>query len=379
MYRYPAESRMYLKKEAIKKIIFISDHYRSRQERNIKILFGLLSPIFMESGISVEMLPDVVQYLDTERWRRGLDGIGVSALSDYCLDDAAVIGFEINPLDITYLNDHDTPWINIETHPIRFLEDLHFSVTASFSFDFDVISCGEKQIQLAANIQKLEYLERSKDLEDNILVILGQTPADKSIYFDGKFKSLLDYTDKLDALCNEHKNVLYRPHPIETDARVDAEIIKRYNASIKNGMNFYELVSAKQVKTVCAISSSSLHEAKYFHKQSIFLEERIKIFSKPISLKSLLECNTLWFDGLLSIDSREFKKEKFEPAANLCRDFYGYWSYETKMTRAADLASRALIKASLAEAEASRIMDSASWKITEPLRKLRILLGRIGS
>ena len=363
--------------DLIKKVYFISDYYRSRQERNVKILFGLISPIFMNSGVEAEILPNTEQYVDEKKWVETLNGGKGSVLENYDLNESVIIGFEINPADKNYLNEHDISWINIEIHPIRFLEDLHFSVTASFPFDFDSLSRSEKHIQLAANVLRLKNLECSYDIEENALIIIGQTPADKSVYFDGEFKSLIDYVETLEELCTMHNAVYYRPHPVETDNKVAEEIIRRFDAKTLSDISYYDLLSADQVKTVCGISSSSLHEAKYFHKNIVFLEKRIKEFSRPISLQSLLECNELWFDSLLSVDSRKMKKEKFDLLDNLCRDLYGYWSYETRATIASATAQEANAIAKEAGAKADiayQALNSTSWRMTEPLRELRAFI-----
>lgn len=368
----------------IKKIIFISDHYRNKQERNVKILFGLISPIFLDLNIKIEILPNSAQDFDEEKWVKSLDGIGESTLVDIDLEDTAIIGFEINPIDKTFLDSRAIPWINIEIHPIRFLEDLYFSVTSSFAFDFDLLSCNENQIHFTANTLKLKNLEQKLDIKDNALIIVGQTPRDKSLYFDHEFKSLLHYIKKLEKLCESHDAIYFRPHPIETDVEVDEAIIKRFGVSILPDMNYYDLLSADQVSTICGISSSSLYEAKYFGKAVTFLEERVKIFAKPISLKSLLECSQLWFDGLLSLDDKQYKMQKFELYENLCRDLYGYWSYETQVRKASDIAfgahidaCEAIAKADEAIIKANRIqhvLESTSWKITKPLRLLKSLV-----
>ena len=361
----------------IKRVVFISDHYRSRQERNVKILFGLISPVFMDADIEVIILPNTAQYLDEKKWTKSLDGVGNSVLADVDLKDTAVIGFEINPIDRLHLNEKKIPWINIEIHPIRFLEDLYFSVTSSFPFDFNQLSCSEKHIHLTANYLKLKNLERKFDIESNTLLIIGQTPADKSVYFDGEFKSLLSYIDKLEVLSEKHDAVYYRPHPVESDVHTDKEIVKKFNASILSDMNYYDLLAADQLKTVCGISSSSMHEAKYFHKEVVFLEERIKSFTRPVSLRSLLECNELWFDGLLSIDSKGLSGESFTLPDNTCRDIFGYWSYRTPFDTINDKIKEIvqIVNESEAKAEeAYNALNSISWKITEPLRELKAFM-----
>ncbi len=328
----------------------------------------------MGLNIEVEMLPDTADYLDEEKWAAFLDGIGRSALEDHDLSDTAVIGFEINPIDRSFLDSRDIPWVNIEIHPLRFLEDLYFSATASFPFDFDLLACSEKHIQLAANVLRLKNLESEYTIEENALLIIGQTPADKSVYFDGQFKSLLDYMETLETLSREHDTIYYRPHPVETDQKVDEEIMRRFHAKSLPEIGYYDLLSADQIQTVCGISSSSLHEARWFGKKAVFLENRIKQFTHPISLKSLLNANELWFKGLLSLESKSFPKEEFVIQDNLCRDIFGYWSYKTPFDemnkKILDIYETTTIAKAKAD-EAHMALTSTSWKITEPLRDFK--------
>ncbi len=357
----------------------MGDHYRRRQARNVKILYGLISPLFLGMDLEMEIFSNDDKYVDEKKWIKSLEGEGTSALESYNFDNAAVIGFEINPIDRTFLNENEVPWVNIEIHPIRFLEDLYFSLTSSFDFDFDSLTCDEKQIYFTANVLKLKNLERPYDMGNNSLVIIGQTADDKSVYFDHTFKSLLDYLEQLEELCKAHDHIYYRPHPIESDKAVDTEIMKRFDASILPDINYYDLLSSDSIKTVCGISSSCLHEARYFYKNVIFLEKRVKEFSQPISLKSLVESDDLWFRGLLSTEKAESNKEIFIFRENLCRDLYGYWSYETLDREAHSLAIAALTTANEANGkatEAYQVLSSSSWKLTEPLRRIISYLKR---
>ena len=358
----------------IKKIIFIGDHYRGHQDKNVRILFELITPVFFDTNIEVEILCNTHKYANEEKWIESLSDTGISALSDYDLSDVAIIGFEINKLDKTFLIRNSIPWVNVEIHPLRFLEDLYFSITSSFEFDINILAPKDSYIKFTANTIKLNNLNSNFEIKNNSLLIIGQTPNDKSIYFDGKFKSLLDYLDELDDLCENHKNIYYRPHPNLTNHEIDKEIIKRYNASLLSLENYYDIISNDNIKTVCGISSSSLHEGKYFGKEIIFLEERIKVFSKPIALKSLLECSEFWFEKLLSMKCASKPTIDFLLFNNMCRSYYGAWSYETpmsklenkivdlqeKVSKAEEKASEAEEKASEAEAKASEAEAKAS-------------------
>jgi hypothetical protein len=182
----------------------------------------------------------------------------------------------------------------------------------------------------------------------------------------------------LEKLCKAHETVYYRPHPIESDPDVDETIKQQLHAQTLPGdIGYYELLSSDAIQTVCGISSSSLHEAPWFGKKALFLEERVKSFSRPVSLASLLNSDDLWFRGLLALGNEESPKEPFAIPPNTCRDIFGYWSYKTPFDTMEQKIREIHETTTIAKAkadEAHNALTSFSWKITEPLRRMRSLL-----
>src|SRR5690606_7186817 len=124
--------------------------------------------------------------------------------------------------------------------------------------------------------------------------IFGQTPFDRSVYFDGDFRSLGDYFGTLDRLVAGYERVLYKPHPHLTDPDVDALITSRYGAQPCEYSDVYELFVRGNISKACAISSSILEEAPYFAVEAVFLEPRAKRYGPPISYRALIDDPALW-------------------------------------------------------------------------------------
>ena len=170
-------------------------------------------------------------------------------------------------------------------------------------------------------------MKQDQFFDENSLLIIGQTPIDKSVYFDSEFKSLMSYEKNLKRICKEYDKIYYKPHPHLSDAKVDDWVINETNAKIvKSNLSLYDLLACSNLRGIVGISSSSLYEAKYFNKKVYFLEERVINFSKPISLQSLFNFPNLWVKSL--IDGASIESPRIFVEKNTCRDHYDYWSYE---------------------------------------------------
>jgi len=378
----------------IKKILFIGDFYRGDQDRNVKVLYYLISPVFKTFNLEIKIYDDTEHLTNYDKWVESLNGKGESFLTNYDLTDTVVIAFEMNPLDKKFLNIHRIPWLDMEIHPIRFLDDLYFSISSSIDFDFDTISISDNSIQLHANFSQISNIDRDYNLHDNSLLIIGQEPQDKSVFFDNRFKTLVDYISEIDSLSKQYDNIYYRPHPFKSNKNINEIIIEKYNATLLSDMNYYDLISSKSIKAVCGISSSTLHEAKFFDKNVVFLEKKVKLFSKPIRLDKFLSCRDFWNRILPGINNMI----DFYLPENKCRNFFSYWSFETPVTKlnkeikaleikaiqAEEKAIQAEEKAIQAEEKATLVIDnyyaiinSNSWKITKPLRQLKFRISEV--
>ncbi len=313
----------------IKKVLFIGDCYRRDQERNVEVIFGLISPLLLSGDVTCQIFKNHLENQNDQIYLDSLDGNFTSIFETMNLIDTAIIGFEMSLTDLKYFNKMNIPWINFEIHPIRFLDDLYFNITSSFTFNFLPLALSYHEIKLYANMVKLKYKIQQNPNHNSILII-GQTPIDKSIYFDKQFKSLKDYEKTLKSITNNFDSVYYKPHPSLSDPYINEWVIKEFKASLIHATSYYELLSTNMFSTVCGISSSSLYEADYFDKSVIFLESRKKLFNLPISMESFLNNSLSWSKEFLG-ESITYKKNiVFLP--NSLRDMYEYWSFQTPIS-----------------------------------------------
>ena len=382
----------------IDRIYFIGDYYRGDQSRNVHILYTVLLPLLREYNIETNIL-HTKEIFTFDDWMSSLKGTRLSFLEQCGLSSCdMIIGFEINNIDLDFLNKNSIPWINFKIHPIRFLDDLYFSIQSSFDFELSAHTIKKDHIYFYGEVLKLK--SEVIPIDKNSLLIVGQTPFDKSVFFDDEFKGLNSYFSDLDQIVHKYDRIYYRHHPNLTNHKLDQEIIERYNATLTNNHSYYELLASNGIVAVTGISSSALHEANYFGKKVYFLESRHEVFSEPISLKMLYYHSEKWI-GKFKSNRIDLVNLYINFEDNLLRKLYGNWSYpvieesvkimtnqltnaEVKAKQAQEQAQNAEVKAKQAQEQAQNawnyyhmMVNSNSWKITEPLRKLGILFRKL--
>jgi glycosyltransferase involved in cell wall biosynthesis len=320
--------------EKIAKVIIAGDTLRGEQANNINSLFNLFAPVIESFDVEVTTFISEANYQkDTSKWFKGwyesLTKDKESFLKDINLENSAVLGFELSVCDINALNQKNVPWINIEIHPIRFLNDLCFEVNTSFEYDLSSISIDDAAIKLQANSLVTRYsgsfIKSSKKL-----LILGQTPIDKSVYFDGEFKKIADYTNTIKKISSKFDDIYYRPHPYLSDIEHDKKLVDEFNLTILNESNFYKLISDSQLCALAAISSSALVEASYFGLETIYLESRARKFSDPIDYKGLIDNSDLWTTFLKKEKKHSGKSLSKQISDSVVRDAFCSWGFRTK-------------------------------------------------
>ena len=104
----------------MKKLLFVADYYRGDgfQDRNLKALYSLLSPIFIDLEVECNIIQNSMEISSEDLYIQSLIGQGKSLLESYDLSNSSIIGFELSKLDINFLNKKKIPWISFETRPV---------------------------------------------------------------------------------------------------------------------------------------------------------------------------------------------------------------------------------------------------------------------
>lgn len=165
------------------------------------------------------------------------------------------------------------PYIDITVHPIRFLDDHMFGMSTNEVSIFDYMrkyQIDENEFYLHANQIKSIVDYNPLPIQENSVLIAGQTNVDKALYCNGKCLSIMDYAKKIEELGEKYSIVYYKAHPFNTDLRKIHEFLRQYPfvKLCPSDWNTYKMLANPNLKKVYAITSGVLYEAKYFGKEA---------------------------------------------------------------------------------------------------------------
>lgn len=318
----------------IEKIIFTGDYFRPEQEINIEALSHVFEPLIKTFGLYKEYyISDINKRNSNDEniteWKNSFLNYHFSPNINK-LKNSIVFGFEMSDNELELYSKLKIPWINFGINPLRFLDDLYFSIKTNMNLDFSSFEASEATISLCLKNIYSRYKNKSKCYGDALLII-GQTPFDKSVLINNDFKSLKDYSNEIDLIAKDYETVLYKPHPHQSCELIDKYILERYNAKLLSNENIYSLfINNPQIK-ICGINSSVLFEAKCFNLNVSFLERSKSKFDKAINYKLLIYENNFW--------EKVFnKRPKYNVYINLnyvpnnfLRNYYNSWSYVSEI------------------------------------------------
>jgi HAD superfamily hydrolase (TIGR01549 family) len=265
----------------------------------------------------------------------------INYLKKHIEENTLVIGYEFSAATRKIMDSCNISYIDIWLHPIRYLDDVLFA----FNSNTKTIRTSLQKYNLNENlyfsyadrlrVQNYKGFRRAKlDLHSNSALFVGQTLYDKAISSNGKMLSLLDFKAEFTKLCETHEHVYYSRHPFvkSGDEEVISYIKRHRNVTITDEPTYF-LLASDEIQTVASLSSSVVHEAKYFSKETQF-------FFKPvITIGETEECYSsiyqsflfghFWSDVLSSIFAVNAVEEtSYFDSKDKLRDMLSfYWGY----------------------------------------------------
>lgn len=198
---------------------------------------------------------------------------------------ALVVGVEIPDILQMALSRHGIPFIDIISHPIRFMQDLLFAFRTNHpemhaALENYRISLEDHCIPYANLLQAKVAWMPSLKLPPDTALIAGQVATDKALICrkTGRFLTLGDFKEKLAQIAKNHSNILFKPHPYQ-----DSQCPSRLAVEALGGVqevkhNFYYLLAQEGLSDVYAINSGTVTEAKYFGRSGTALGEPLYTF-----------------------------------------------------------------------------------------------------
>lgn len=208
-------------------------------------------------------------------------------------EKSCVIGVEIPDVLQHALSRHQIPFVDIVSHPVRFMEDLLFAFRtndknihqklSAYRFNLDD-HCFPQANLLRAKVAWMPALK----IPENTALITGQVATDKALISrqTGRFLKLSDYMDKLFEICASHPLVLFKPHPYQHTNCPSRMAIEAFGVVKTVTHNFYYLIAQEGLSDVYAITSGTTSEAPYFGKKGHSLAEPLYRFDDKVPEKN---------------------------------------------------------------------------------------------
>ncbi len=265
---------------------------RSSQTVNIQWINHLLRwQLQQATGVAPEILCWGPGGFDTEgfyalaRHRLSIQGwAALSASTDVpraaleyvraCFDGAVVISFENNPLLRRCLAALDIPYVDMVTHPARFMDDIFFGFATNVPAIFDRLKAKripEGLLYAQAGLLQAGLARLSPTLPADVDVLLaGQMPDDRSVIAKGRLVNFGHFREEVRSLWRGSNRIALKMHPYNrSDFGLYATGLPLH-ATMPTRENFYRLLSEPGLKRVCSVSSSTCYEARYFGKEHAY-------------------------------------------------------------------------------------------------------------
>jgi hypothetical protein len=275
------------------KISLMADLFRSEEcsiidhgnSINIKWLNGLLHNITGYLNIELnEIKPksnngsiDIAKYLidnnlpgTKETWAiMACKQIEDNSVFDEILKAEYIIGWGLTHPMMDFLNRKHIKFISVEIHPIRFMNDIYFTLKTN---DIDVKEYLKKchllnQSKINHSVAQLHgyFARRDISMFNNDItlgVFVGQTQLDLSIVKNRKISKPIDYIDQIKQYSQEVDILLVKPHPYCTNNDHLSFFKDIKNAKLCQS-NIYRILSDHRLNKTISISSSVLVEAQW--------------------------------------------------------------------------------------------------------------------
>lgn len=243
----------------------------------------------------------------------------------------------INNTDISFVFEQkeklkeNNPVVNISIHPIRFADDIFLNFDTNDEVLKNILKKYEVNYDIFysyADIHKASFIKNVKTnkIKQNSLLLIGQTPMDKTVFDGTKHLLLTDFIDDIKQLAQNYDYIYFKPHPY---AKNTNKLLNKLKENIKNITitydNIYHLLSNDNIKHIAGLNSSVLYEAKYFQKEVTFLYKPYFDFnSNDIGIYGNYFDSSFWSEVLQTEDKKisiPFSSNRLRKSLN---DFWGY-------------------------------------------------------
>jgi predicted HAD superfamily hydrolase len=351
----------------LKKIVIASDFLMTKEKeqssnrrwfkeilhRPIQRATGIVADSFASSLVNGELLsrkkffelsgiePDLNA---TQFWfdEKRINQDSLDYLSSFFDSDTLVVGYELSHQTRKLLEKLNVVYVDIWLHPIRFLDDILFgfmtnhqgihAALAKYHLQDDTFFLYADRLK----VQTYKGWRRNElELAPNSALFIGQTLEDKAVCRGGKMLTVLDFKKEFEAAGAQYSRVYYSRHPYVKKG--DEEVI----AYLKTlpfvevvSHPAYQMLASNNLRKVISLSSSVVHEARYFGKQTEFLFRPVLQYGtqfsrQHVSIYQEFVSPSFWSDILKPVhETLDAPRVTFLDGKDKLRDMLAfYWSY----------------------------------------------------
>lgn len=185
---------------------------------------------------------------------------------------------------VNILEYYNIPYVDINTDPIRYLDDQLFSFRSNNEKVYTELlkykADEELFYQYANYIKTANFMYAQEHIEGNAVLFVGQTECDKTLIDtkNNEIYSILNHKEEFKNSVKGFDKIYYKRHPMVKNDEEIINFIKSLSEIEIIEDNFYKLMCRKDIKKVVSISSGTCIEAKYFGKNvQTLLRESIEL------------------------------------------------------------------------------------------------------
>ncbi|MEI0799694.1 hypothetical protein R4Q14_15405, partial [Brachyspira intermedia] len=257
-----------------------------------------------------------------------------------------IISYHANPLMIKLFKKYDITYIDMFEGSIRFLEDLHFAMRSNnleiyhnlLKYEFPKENIYMEANRLSAKYKSFLVNDKYVNLKDNSLLLCGQVQSDISLLINGEYIKLSDKKDIFSKIVKEYDYLYYKPHPYARNDEENQAFIKEFIDFEICYHNIYSMLSSPSIVGVAALSSGTLHEAKYFNKKVHILSHLyVDYYNDVVDTDKFITLNTEYFsptfwanilNPIIKVNDN-IKYFNFNNNTNYMRNnIFAWWGYE---------------------------------------------------
>jgi predicted HAD superfamily hydrolase len=274
-----------------------------------------------------------------------LSDASIRYLSENLEPGDLIIGYELSEVTRRLLARIGVHYVDVWLHPVRYLDDILFAFSSNHAGVFEKLcryDLDPEHYRLYADRYRISTYKGTQRVELPIApgsaLFIGQTLQDKAIshHETGEMLNLLHYREEFQRAGRLYSRVYYSRHPyVRSGDDAILAFVRQCSFAEIADWPAYQMLASPMLSHVFSISSSVVHEARYFGKSVEFLYRPAIELEPRFGLRNYASVyqefvsGHFWSDVLSPlVATHEVPRIVFLDSKDKLRDMLSfYWSY----------------------------------------------------